>query len=219
MCATPARLKRQSNELTSPMAQRPLEFGPENIASVYVTRPTPSHTATRRSEERMTESPLRSRSPSSIWRWVKFLFVAWLCLKVGRLLLDGDRTLGAASGGRLRMEAKSTFRARPVGRETEDRFNVDITRRRGPALLVDRIHAGFDYVTIKYTDNGDRAWVESDGKVGASIDLTTADFRSELDRQHPWGVNGIGYGARRRLDREYHMVDRPLVSDRVDPLQ
>ncbi|MFN0051873.1 MAG: hypothetical protein ACKV0T_06760 [Planctomycetales bacterium] len=57
---------------------------------------------------------------------------------------------------------------------------------------VDQIHAGFGHVTIKYSGNGDRVWVESDGKVGASIDLLTSDFRSEMHQQHAWAKMGSG---------------------------
>ena len=93
---------------------------------------------------------------------------------------------GPRVGGRLPNGSEIYFQARPVGRETEDRLTWISPDGDVRHFWVDQIHAGFDYVTIKYTDNGDRAWVESDGHVGASIDLTTADFRAELAQQHPW---------------------------------
>jgi len=53
---------------------------------------------------------------------------------------------------------------------------------------VDRVHAGFGYVVLKYNNTGSQLWVESDGKVGASIDLNTEDFRGEHDPQHEWAI-------------------------------
>ncbi len=53
-------------------------------------------------------------------------------------------------------------------------------------------------------DIGSQLWVESDGKVGASIDLTTSDFRAELDPQHKWAEYGTG--TRLRKHKQSHIV-------------
>lgn len=57
---------------------------------------------------------------------------------------------------------------------------------------IDRIHAGFARVTLKFLRDGDRVWVESDGKVGASLDVNTGEFRSELDPKPAWAKYGQG---------------------------
>ena len=57
---------------------------------------------------------------------------------------------------------------------------------------VDRVHAGFEHVVLKYNNTGTQLWVESDGKVGCSIDLTNGDFSAESDPQHPWAKYGTG---------------------------
>jgi hypothetical protein len=57
---------------------------------------------------------------------------------------------------------------------------------------VDRVHGGFGHVVLKYNQTGSQLWVESDGKVGSSMDLTTNDFRAEGDEQHEWAQYGTG---------------------------
>lgn len=42
------------------------------------------------------------------------------------------------------------------------------------------------------SDYGDHVWVEYDGRVGASIDLTTGDFRAQQDEQLSWATHGTG---------------------------
>jgi hypothetical protein len=84
------------------------------------------------------------------------------------------------------------FQARPAGFETDDRLTVIEPGKSPMHYWVDQVHGGFEHVVLKYHNAGKQLWVESDGKVGASIDLTTADFRSELDTQHSWAAYGTG---------------------------
>ena len=140
----------------------------------------------------MSDAPSGVRSQNSIWRWLKLLFVPWLCLKIGGCVLMVTGPWGPRVGGRLPNGSEIYFQSRPVGRETDDRLTWISPDGNTQHFWVDRIHAGFGHVTIKYTNNGDRVWIESDGKVGASIDLTSADFRAELDQQHPWASMGSG---------------------------
>ena len=113
-------------------------------------------------------------------------------MKVGGCLLMLTGPWGPRIGGTLPNADSVYFQARPVGRETDDRLTWITPNGETRHFWVDRIHAGFAYVTIKYDDGGNRVWIESDGKVGASIDLRTGDFRSEHEPQHAWAIFGAG---------------------------
>jgi hypothetical protein len=99
---------------------------------------------------------------------------------------------GPRVGGRLPNGNEIYFQARKVGKETDDRLTWVSPAGHSKHFWVDQIHAGFGHVTVKYSNGGDRVWIESSGKVGASIDLTTEDFRAEHERQHSWAVLGEG---------------------------
>ena len=57
---------------------------------------------------------------------------------------------------------------------------------------VDQTHAGYNSVVLKVKEDGMGVWVESDGKVGASLDLSAGVFRSEHEKQFSWAVYGKG---------------------------
>lgn len=128
----------------------------------------------------------------AVWRWAKILLVMWLCMKMGGCLLAVPGPWGPKIGGKLPNSHSVYFQARPVGRETDDRLIWLTPNGRERHFWVDQIHAGFGHVTLKYVGGGDRVWVEADGKVGASINLTDGDFRSEDQPQHDWAVLGTG---------------------------
>ncbi|HEY2413900.1 MAG TPA: hypothetical protein VGI40_16735 [Pirellulaceae bacterium] len=133
----------------------------------------------------------RLKQPAIV-RWLKIIFVVWICMKFGGCILMLPGPWGPRVGGILPNGHSIYFQARPVGRETDDRLTWVSPDGNTVHLWVDQTHAGFGHVTIKYTNNGDRVWVEADGKVGASIDLVTSDFRDEHDQQHPWAIMGGG---------------------------
>ena len=99
---------------------------------------------------------------------------------------------GPRIGGTLPNGSEVYFQARKVGGGTDDRLTVVAADAQPKHYWVDQIHAGFDHVTIKYADNSNQVWIESDGEIGASIDLATDDFRAELDQQHEWAKLGSG---------------------------
>lgn len=113
-------------------------------------------------------------------------------MKIGACVLMLTGPWGSRVGGILPNGHSIYFQARPVGRETDDRLTWVSPDQNTRHFWVDQTHAGFDHVTIKYTNDGDRVWVESDGKVGASIDLLASDFRAEQDSQHSWAILGGG---------------------------
>ena len=119
------------------------------------------------------------------------LFVLWVCLRIGSVL-GGHAPWGPRIGGKLPNGTEVYFQARPVAFETDDRLIVVAPNAAAKHYWVDRVHAGFEHVVLKYNNTGTQIWVESDGKVGASIDLTTNDFRAELDTQHDWAAYGTG---------------------------
>lgn len=119
------------------------------------------------------------------------LFVLWICLKIGGVL-TGNAPWGPRVGGKLPGGTEVYFQARPAGFETDDRLTVVAANMTPKHYWVDQVHGGFKHVVLKYNSTGNQLWVESDGKVGASIDLTTNDFRAEDDQQHQWAKYGTG---------------------------
>jgi len=120
------------------------------------------------------------------------LVVFWITFAIGRVLL-GVAPWGPRIGGRLPNGTEVYFQARRVHPiETDDRLTVVAPGRVPKHYWVDRVHGGFEHVVLKYNKTGSQLWVESDGKVGASIDLITSDFRGESDPQHAWARFGAG---------------------------
>ena len=120
------------------------------------------------------------------------LLVLWIPFTIGRVLL-GVAPWGPRIGGKLPNGTEVYFQARPVHPiETDDRLTVVAPGMTLKHYWVDRVHGGFGHVVLKYNKTGSQLWVESDGKFGASIDLTTSDFRAEGDPQHKWAQYGTG---------------------------
>ena len=118
--------------------------------------------------------------------------VMWIPFTIGRVLL-GVAPWGPRIGGKLPDGTEVYFQARPVHPvETDDRLTVVAPGKAPEHHWVDRVHVGFGHVALKYNKTGTQLWVESDGKVGASIDLATGDFRAEGDPQHEWAQYGTG---------------------------
>lgn len=115
----------------------------------------------------------------------------WIPIAIGRVLI-GLAPWGPRIGGTLSNGTEVYFQARPAGFETDDRLTVVAPNMTPRHYWVDRVHSGFEHVVLKYNDSGSQLWVESDGKVGGSIDLVTGDFRSEHDPQHDWAKYGTG---------------------------
>ena len=135
--------------------------------------------------------PNQKKRTRSLGRVFKQVVVVWLCLKVAGCFILVPGPWGPKVGGKLPNGAEVYFQARSEGRETDDRLTI-IVSGQSTHFWVDRIHAGFGHVTIKYANGGRHVWVESDGKVGASLDMATRDFRGELVEQHDWAVYGSG---------------------------
>jgi hypothetical protein len=122
---------------------------------------------------------------------IVLLSVLWVCFSIGRVL-TGQAPWGPRVGGKLPNGTEVYFQARPGGFETDDRLTVAVRNMAPQHYWVDQVHGGFEHVVLKYNGNGNQLWVESDGKVGASIDLATNDFRAENDTQHTWAAYGTG---------------------------
>ena len=119
------------------------------------------------------------------------LLVLWIPFSIGRVV-TGNAPWGPKIGGKLPNGIEVYFQSRPAGFETDDRLIVVAPNRAPKHYWVDRVHGGFEHVVLKYNNTGNQLWVESDGKVGASIDLATSDFRAEHDTQHNWAAYGTG---------------------------
>jgi hypothetical protein len=119
------------------------------------------------------------------------LFALWILFAIGRVLTS-TAPWGPRIGGKLPNGTEVYFQARPGGFETDDRLTVVAPNMPPEHYWVDRVHAGFNHVVLKHNKTGSQIWVESDGKVGASIDLATSDFRGEHDPQHKWAKFGTG---------------------------
>lgn len=122
---------------------------------------------------------------------LSLLLMLWIPFAVGRVLI-GAAPWGPKVGGKLANGTAVYFQARPGGFETDDRLTVIDPNGTPAHYWVDTEHAGFAHVTLKHDASGTKVWVESDGAVGASIDLSNNDFRSEHDDQHQWAVYGTG---------------------------
>lgn len=135
---------------------------------------------------------INNQPTRSISRTLQLIFLLWICLKIGGCLLMVPGPWGPKVGGKLPNGTEVYFQTRPVGGETDDRLTVVAPNATAQQFWVDRTHAGFEHVTLKYAHGGNQLWVEADGKVGASIDVKTGDFRAELDPQHAWATYGGG---------------------------
>ena len=138
------------------------------------------------------EPQRRSKTPYvGILVTLVLLAALWAAFSVGRVV-TGHAPWGPKIGGSLPDGTDVYFQARPAGFETDDRLTVIAPGKPPVHYLVDQVHGGFERVAVKYDDTGHQVWVESDGKVGASIDLAARDFRAEMDTQHTWAVYGSG---------------------------
>lgn len=150
-------------------------------------------TATSQTENVPLETQQRTKKPYFVIVVVTLVLflVLWVCLSFGRQL-TGQAPWGPRVGGKLPNGIEVYFQARPVGFETDDRLTVVAPNIAPKHYWVDQVHAGFAHVVLKYNNTESQVWVESDGKVGASMDLATGDFRAEHDTQHEWAVYGSG---------------------------
>jgi hypothetical protein len=125
-------------------------------------------------------------------RILKWILALWFIGKIGGCVLAVPGFWGPEVIGVLPNGHKIIFQSRPIGRETDDRLIwIDAEGYRRD-YWVDQIHAGFSYVVIKSKDDENGVWIESDGKVGASLDLLTNDFREEQSKQLEWARYGEG---------------------------
>ena len=132
------------------------------------------------------------REHKGVWRVLCIIVVLWVFAKLAGCCIMVPRPWGPEVRGDLPDGGYIVFQSRVIGRETDDRLTwvtKDGLRRH---FWVDRIHCGFGYVTLKLRDDGKGIWVESDGKVGASLDLATGEFRAEFDTQFEWAKYGQG---------------------------
>ena len=130
--------------------------------------------------------------PFPVGRWIVRAFFLLMLFKFVGCLFMVRGVWGPQVGGVLPNGHTIYFQSQPVGRETDDRLTWIAPNGEVKNFWVDRIHAGFSYVTIKYSDRGDRVWVESDHKVGASLDLATGEFQWEQQPQPKWAELGGG---------------------------
>jgi hypothetical protein len=136
------------------------------------------------------------------------LFVGlWLCCKAflpSMLMTVHD--WGPQVRGRVTNGTEVFFQSRVVGRETDDRIVVISPQRAEREYMVDQIHAGFGYVVLKVNDGETQLWVEADGKVGASLDLSTGEFWPEGQNQAPWARYGTGRVLAEGRTWSFHQV-------------
>ncbi len=126
-------------------------------------------------------------------QWLFYLLIFWILGKtVGCLTLIphpwGPKVQASLPNGDI-----VYFQSRSIGRETDDRLTlITFTDDIRYDFWVDQIHAGFGRVIIKLKEDGTGIWIESDGKVGASLDLTIREFRPEYSSQFTWAKLGEG---------------------------
>ena len=128
----------------------------------------------------------------TFWRMFLLILGLWIVGKFAGCVLMTQGPWGPEVRGRLPDGGHVIFQSRSVGRETDDRLSwidKDGTRQ---DFWVDQCHCGFSYVTIKLREDSKGVWVESDGKVGSSLDLITGEFRFEHAVQFEWAQYGEG---------------------------
>jgi hypothetical protein len=151
------------------------------------------------------------RTSLIIMSMLKLLLVCWICFSIGRVL-TGNARWGPRVGGILPNGTEVYFQASPTGFETEDRLTVVAPGAAPKHCWVDRVHGSFEHMVLKYNDTGNQLWVESAGTVGSSIDLTSSNFRAELDPQHKWAKYGNMHNARIGKHQQYHLATPPVVA-------
>lgn len=129
---------------------------------------------------------------TSLKRIAAIILIAWFVGKCSSCLLMLPGPWGPEVRGQLPSGGYLVFQSRPRGRETDDRLTWISGKGETKHFWVDQIHAGFERVVLKRKEDGTGVWVESDGKVGGSLDLGTGEFRAELDPQFPWAQYGTG---------------------------
>ena len=137
----------------------------------------------------MVQRKIRFRK---FFRVIKWIIAVWLIGKMGGCIFLIPGVWGPEISSHLPNGSKVIFQSQPVGRETNDRLTLINSEGKRQDYWVDQIHAGFSYVTIKLSDDGTGIWIESDGKVGASLNLLTGDFRDEHSSQFEWAHYGHG---------------------------
>jgi len=125
-------------------------------------------------------------------RAIKWIIALWFIGKIGGCYFGIPGVWGPEISGQLPDGGKVIFQSQPVGRETNDRLTLISSEGKRQDYWVDQIHAGFSYIIIKLKDDGTGIWIESDDKVGASLNLITGDFRDEHSPQFEWAHYGHG---------------------------
>ena len=120
------------------------------------------------------------------------ILVIWFVGKVAGCCLMATGPWGPEVRGDLPDGGYVCFQSRPVGRETDKRLVWVAPGGAAREFMVDRTHAGFGRVVLKLRNDGKGVWVEADGKVGASLDLETGEFRPEYASQFDWAAYGAG---------------------------
>ena len=123
---------------------------------------------------------------------VVLLVGAWLLSKTIGSLRGVTHEWGPKVGGYLKDGRYVYFQARKVGGGTEDKLVLSDPRWGDTTYLVDQIHYGFLHVKIRASADFGRVWVESDGKIGASLDISTGEFWPEAYTQPEWAKYGNG---------------------------
>ncbi|MBN2376852.1 MAG: hypothetical protein JXD22_10640 [Sedimentisphaerales bacterium] len=120
------------------------------------------------------------------------IFLIWFFGKLMGGLFLIPHPWGLEISGDLPDGGRVYFQSRQVGNETDNRLVwIDKMGQRNE-FWVNRNHAGPEYVVMKVKSDKTGVWIESDEKVGASLDLTTGEFRSEDDIQFEWAKYGLG---------------------------
>ncbi|MCK4625121.1 MAG: hypothetical protein KAV00_07420 [Phycisphaerae bacterium] len=127
-----------------------------------------------------------------IIRVALFVLLVWIIGKFAGCFLLLPGLWGPKVVGNLPDGGQIIFQSRAMGRESDDRLTWIRKDGKRHDYWVDRVHGGFLYVVIKVREDGKGMWVESDEKVGASLDLETGEFRSEIDPQFEWARYGEG---------------------------
>jgi len=136
----------------------------------------------------------RSGLRKTAWKWCRNVLALWLFCKFwSTMLMLAPGPWGPTVEGVLPNGERIAFKSRFYGRETDDELSVHSSGRGEHVYIVNAVHAAnISFVRIACQPDGRRVWLESNGKVVASLNLESDEFTSEGEKPAAWARLGEG---------------------------
>lgn len=131
------------------------------------------------------------KSKKHVGKIILFVLCLWYLGKTAGCIFMLPGPWGPEIRGPLPGGGYAIFQSRGVGKESNDRL-IWFDSKSYREYYANQTHAGPQYVILKLREDGKGLWVEWKGTVGASLDLTTGEFRAEQEPQFKWAQYGKG---------------------------